>query len=592
MPRNPAPLLLSASVLGATAFMRFHLLADLWGTVLILATVAVALSLLTGLSGQVSLGHAALMGVGAYTSGVLAARSGLPIVLCVVAGVAAAAVAGLLLGAPALRIRGQFLALVTIAGGYIFLRVVSELEGTGGDSGLVDVPSISILGTELIPADYVWVAAAVFCLLLIGADNLKRSRIGRSLAAVKDSEVTAAVSGVGVFGAKLWVFCLSAGMCGLAGAVFAHKEGFLAPPFFDLNLSLALIAACILGGISSPTGSGAAAIMLLAPPLILPFVDRRELLYLGPLALAALFFMPDGIAGVARRKGRNGLGSLQPNWKKTEEKDPAPDAHTPASASGLLTIEGLSKSFGEVRALSEVSLKVTPGEIHALIGPNGSGKTTLVDCVTAVLKPDAGTVGIDGRSLSGLPPHLVAGAGVGRTFQSIHTMPSFSVLELAALGAVRESPASPIACVLRLPSSRAHDRGAQRRAAEALAAVGLEDRSAEGAASLSYGQLRRLDIARALAGEPRFLILDEPAAGRNEQEVKELVQLLRRLAACGVGILLVDHHVELVMSVSDRVTVLDEGRTIATGTPDEVRLNSRVVDAYLGSPDETEQQTR
>lgn len=561
------------------------LYADLWATVLLLATVAGALNLVAGLAGQLSIGHAALMGAGAYTAGILGVRLGAGSLAGVAAALAVSVVVGLVFGIPSLRVRGQYLALVTIGGGFIFVRLVSEAgDVTGGVFGLPEIPPLGFLGYHLGSAGHAWVSLALFTVTLVIAFNLTRSRAGRALSALKDSEVGAEICGVDVFRMKLAVFVLSSAIASLAGVVFAHKEGFVAPATFDLSLSLTVLIACIVGGLGHPVGGALGTTLLVAPFLFLPALDRYQLVLIGPVALAVLFFAPDGIAGALRRmRGRAGLGSLDSAAEgATAGLAQQPRAPAVGQEAPLLVAAGISKRFGGLVAVEDLSIEVTPGRIHALIGPNGSGKTTLVDCMTGVLSPDAGDVYLDGERVTGRRPHAVARGGVARTFQNLVFFPSLSVLESAALGAHRHHPAGFIACLLSSERARGHDAEAAVRAGAALARVGLAGVETSSSASLSYGESKRLELARALASSPRVLILDEPAAGLNETEVLELAELLGTLRAEGMAILLVDHHMNFVLFLADDVSVLDHGRLIARGAPAPIRSDPAVIEAYLG----------
>ncbi len=559
-----APAILAALAFAPTLYPA-GLGSDIWGTLLVLAVAAMSLNLISGLAGQISLGHAAMMGVGAYTAGIVSTRYGLPGTSGLLAAAAAGAVAGALFGAPALRVRGQYLALVTMAGGFVFQRLVSESSAGGGEGGLIEIPPLNVFGSDLSVIGHTRAIALLFALTVFVVFGITNSRFGRELAALKDSEVGAEVSGVDVYRSKLMIFTASSAIAALAGAMFAYKDGFIAPQSFGADLSLLLLMSCIVGGLSRPLGGLIGVIVLAGPFLVLPGLERYRLLILGPLALAVLFFMPDGVAGMLRRaRGRFGTGHLTPGPPGPPVADgSAPNSVVPCR----LRAEGLTKSYGGVIAVDAVSLQIDPGVIHALIGPNGSGKTTLVDCITGVTVPDNGSVSIAEVNVTGRRPHMVARLGVARTFQSLISFGSLSVLESVLLGA-------------RVASIR--DGSAAAEALALLQRCGLDVDPRGPSDALSYGQSKRLELARALASRPAILILDELAAGRNETEIQELTELLQQLRDEGLGILLVDHHINFVMGLADKISVLDHGQLIAQGTPAEVRADPQVVRAYLG----------
>lgn len=543
-------------------------------TLLLTAVAAMALNLVTGLAGQSSLGHAALVGAGAYTAGVTATHLGWGFPLTLVAGIAAGVLAGSALGSPSLRLRGQYLALVTIGGGLIFVRFISGAAITGGESGLSDIPGIRFGSYSLGDLGHAEVAALLFSLTLFGVWNLTHSSFGRSLAALKDSEVVAAASGIDIFRTKMTVFLLSSVIAASAGVIQAHTDGFLAPASFGLDRSLFLLIVCIIGGLGRPFGGAIGAAILSAPFLFFPEIGHFQLLLLGPLALATILWMPHGVAGTWRtKKGHFGLGSVRAF--AVDAADAEPLIVGPAVT---LKATGVSKSFGGVRAVDDVSLEVRPNSIHALIGPNGSGKTTFVNCLTGVLLPDAGAVSIGETDVTGWRPHRVARMGVARTFQSAVALGSLNVAEAIAIGG------DPHARVRLLRSiAGAEPSVSMSLVRQAMSLTALAAEPTESAGALSYGQTKRLDLARAVVSSPSILILDEPSAGKNEIEVEELAALLMQLRHLGAAVLVVDHHMGLVSKIADVVTVLDHGKVIASGSSSSVRADPEVGRAFLGA---------
>lgn len=588
---RPTPLLLAGLVLAAPLAFHDEVSAAALTRVVALALAATGVSLVSGIAGQISLGHAALMGAGAFTSAGLAVHAGWPVGVSWVAGTLLAGALGAVLGVPSLRLRGQYLALATLGAGVIVYQVAREASTlTGGELGLPNVPY------AMGPTATAFGGCALLALALAGAGWAERAVPGMRMRAVRDSEPGAEAAGVNLTRTKLVAFVVSALVAGCAGALFAHTEGFVAVGAFDPAKSFALILAAVLGGLRSPYGGAIGALAIFGPAELAPgafsWLAEYQLIAWGPLALLVVFRFPDGLAGIVTAASRRfhrmaeeataAPPSSEPLDKGLRRRTgtvtsaqrpgtipaapPAPGgSNESADGVALLEARGITKRFGGVVALEDVGLAVRAGTIHALIGPNGSGKTTLVDCLTGYRTPDAGSTTLSGRDTAGLTPDRIARLGVGRTFQAVALFGAMTCLENVAV-----AQASTVG--IREESAR-----------DVLATVGLAGLEARPAGALSYGQRKRLELARALALEPRLLVLDEPAAGRNEPEIIELGRLLKRLRAGGLSILLVEHHMNFVLAVADVVTALDEGRVVAHGAPAEVRTDPRVVEAYLGA---------
>lgn len=563
MKRHLPVLAVIAVSIGVPLTQTNSLLLDLWGSLLIFSTVAIALTLVTGLAGQVSLGHAALMGIGAYTAGVLATRYDIAGPSTFLAAAAVGALSGAVFGIPSLRVRGQHLALVTIGAGFIFVRVVTESEFLGGQQGIVDIPYLQIFGRTLEVKGQALISALLFSGALLASWAIVHSSAGRRLAALKDSEVGAEMLGIDTIRMKIGIFILSSMIAAMAGAAYAHLEGFISGDLFSLELSLLLLLSCLVGGLGRPFGAPIGAIFLAGPFVLVPGITRYQLLIVGPVALATLFWMPDGVAGWLRRqRNKFGIGSLD----GVRPGPQAPLRFGVVRDGSLVTVSGVSKEFGGVRALEDISTEISSRSIHALIGPNGSGKTTLIDVITGVTLPDAGAISIDGVDVTGMRPNAIFQLGVARTFQSVVQFSSLSVLESAVLGASEKNAHASAGLAIHL-----------------MDLLGVRADPHGPADALSYGQLKRLEIARALVAKPRLLILDEPAAGMNPVEIDELAALLKELKSLGLTILIADHHMNFVLGVADVVTVLESGRVVASGPAADVRSDPEVIRAYLGS---------
>ena len=553
------------------------------------AVAATGVAIVSGLAGQISLGHAGLMAAGAFTSAGLAVNAHWPFAAAWIAGTALAAVVGLVFGIPSLRVRGQYLALATLGGGFIIWQIVREAGSlTGGDAGLAGVPPPSLFGREFGPFGSALLAMALTAVVLFVAGNLERSRAGRAFRAVRDGETGAAASGIPIYRTKLVAFVASSVLAGAAGALFAHTEGFIAPNTFDPTQSFLLVLAAVLGGLASPYGGALGALLVLGPSELFPaafsWLERYQIVAWGPVALLVVFRWPDGVTGGlkqlvarARSRGRGTDGAASPQAASPVPLTVPPIAPAPRGEP-LLSAQGMTKSFGGLRALHRVSLEVRAGTIHALIGPNGSGKTTLLDCMTGVRRADGGEVSFGGRRLDSLAAHAIAGLGVARTFQQVALFGTMTATENVLAGMHTRLRGGFAAGALGL--DRADDAPAAR---ELLAIVGLSGYEDVHARELSFGQRKRLELARALALRPALLLLDEPAAGRNEPEILELGHFLKKLRSAGLTILLVEHHMNFVLSLADVVTVLDEGRVVAQGDPASVRTDPAVVEAYLGA---------
>jgi ABC-type branched-subunit amino acid transport system ATPase component/ABC-type branched-subunit amino acid transport system permease subunit len=534
-----------------------------------LALAATGLGFVSGIGGQLSLGHGALMSAGAYTSALLVMRGGWPFWLAAVAGVLAALLLGLAFAAPSLRVGGQYLALVTLGFAYIAYQVTGQAESlTGGFGGLPGIPSPSLFGHELGSLGIALLGGVALAVAVLFVAAVRASAPGRAVAAVREGDRGAAGSGIEPFRVKVAAFGLSAVFAGAGGVVFAHSQGLVSPDIFGLQLSLLLLVMVVLGGARPVTGPAVGAAVVLLPRALVSGFGRYELLVFGVVALAFVILRPEGLAG------------LRPRRTAARTEAARFGTSVPAVGPGAaLEVRGLSVRFGGLAAVDDVSFEVTAGTIHALVGPNGSGKTTLIDACTGVRDPGAGRVVVDGAEV-GRGPSGAAGAGIARTFQEANPFPGLPCLEVVLLGASARAGQRFVAA--GFGAYRAREAALRTEASELLAAVGLGGLEDAVAGTLSLGESKRLELARALMSHPRVLFLDEPAAGLAAGEVEELEGFLRRLRDAGATVVLVEHHMDLVMRLADRVTVLDAGRVVATGSPAAVRRRPDVIEAYLG----------
>jgi branched-chain amino acid transport system permease protein len=534
------------------------------------AIAVFGLTIVLGLCGQINLAQAAFFGFGAYAVGLGVGDLHLNFWLALAAGGIATLVMGAVLGMTTLRLGGHYLAMVTIGFQQIVtLVMINWIVVTHGPDGVGNIGRPTGFASA-----HSYLALCVAALAMIGALvwRLPDAKLGRAMRAVRDNELAASVAGIDVTRVKVAAFALSALLGGLAGGLFAGGFSYVSPDQFTFAESIVFLTMALLGGVASPIGALIGTALLIVLPESLRFLKSAPGLYLaiyGLAVIAIIRFMPDGVWGFAqivlrRLAPRQTFSSAPPALALTQDR---------AGASLALEVQGLAKQFGGLKAVDGVSFSVARGAVHALIGPNGSGKTTTLNVISGLYAPTAGRLMLYGSDIAALPAHRRATAGLGRTFQNIRLFRSMSALDNVVIGAERPGA-----------DSSASGRPALiERARAALAFVGLESRAEDPVVAFSYGHQRLIEIARALAGNPSLLLLDEPAAGLNAREKLDLRDLLKRIAATGLTILIIDHDMSLIADVAERITVLNFGRRIADGVAAEVLRNPDVIAAYLGS---------
>jgi len=547
--------------------------------------VALGLVLLTGVAGQMSFGQAAFVGIGAYTTAVLTTRYDMSPWLGLPAAIALTAVIALFLGFITLRLSGHYLPLGTIAWGIAIYFLLGNLEWLGKYSGIAEIPPLTLFGVRFGDGrTFYYLIWAVTLLALLAARNLLDSRSGRAIRALKARTIMAESFGVDTARLKIVVFVYAAVLASLSGWLYAHFLRFISPQPFGVNASIDYLFMAVIGGSTEVWGAvtGAALLTFLREwirDLLSKVMEQSgnfEIVVFGLIVVVMLHRTRDGLASYVARLIPHDTKHMLP-----VTAEPLPTRGQPRHEEPLLELRGVSKWFGALAAVKELSFEMRAGEILGLIGPNGAGKSTVFNLMTGVLPVGDGQIVFRGERIEHLTGREIARRGVARTFQHVNILPAVSALENAAVGAHLRGREGVLASSLRL--DRAEERRLRYEAAKRLDQVGLGRRTFDAAGTLPLGSQRMLEVARALCADPVLLLLDEPAAGLRYLEKKALGELVQTLRGSGLSILLVEHDMEFVMGLVDRLIVMNFGEKLAEGSPQEIRAKPAVIEAYLGS---------
>jgi branched-chain amino acid transport system permease protein len=553
------------------------------------AALALGLNVVMGYAGLLDMGYVAFFAIGAYAAAICTALWGLNFLISVPIAIAVTSLAGIVIGFPTLRLRPDYLAIVTIGFGELARTAVNNWEYVGASRGIYPLPVPAIAGFSFdTPTRQLLLAALLLAVAIVATNRMGRSRIGRAWRAIRDDDFVASAVGLPTLRLKIGAYVAGGAIGALAGSIFAARSVAIDPTNFTLLLSVQIVMMVVLGGLGSVRGVLLAAVVFIVLPEALRAVQDFRLLFFSIAVIILVSWRPQGV--IPERKLFVARYDRVPSTPRPEATPlPSdgerrgrnqPDRQPPQSP--LLTLAGVSQQFAGLRALDSVTLSIPRDRVIGIIGPNGAGKTTLINAITGVRRCSEGRIELDGRDITALPPHKIAKLGLARTFQATRLFETLTVLENVMVSEYSHAEL-PITTSMLMPARvRRHEERSAGRAMAHLHAVGLEEKATTYPGELSYADRRRVEIARALNLNPSLLILDEPAAGMNPTEKQGLQVLLRELCATGVTIILIEHDMPLVSAVADDVVVLVEGRVMAQGSPREVLARPDVIEAYLG----------
>ena len=542
------------------------------------------LDFLVGYTGQTSLGHQGFFAIGGYTTALMTTKLGFSFWLGLPVAILFSGVAGLIMAVTAFRAKGPYIAMITIAFGFV-IQVIADrwMSLTNGPTGIFGLSKPTWFGNPVDSIGYFYIIGYFALGMTVITMNLLCSRIGRTLKALRENEIAAESLGINVYAWKTIAFVISGIFAGIGGVFFAHQSGFICSESFQFGQAVMFLAAALLGGSGKVFGPLVGTVLIVLLPIVFAGLYKYYLLLYGLVLLLTIIFLKNGIIGsLVRIKGFTWLEPSLP--RITAEKENITFNILLQPNQPLLTVRGLCRYFGGVKALDGIDYDLQPGHIYGLIGPNGSGKTTLINVLSGVYPPSAGTFIFQGERIKKLRSHTIAAKGIARTFQAVRLFHQMSLLENLMVGFHIHLENGFWGHMFRTRKTVEEEKYYMNRSLAILRRLGLEERAYEDVRNLAYGHQRLGEIGRALGVSPAILFLDEPAAGMNPHEIQSLKDNILDIKAAGIPcIVVVEHHMDLVMAVSDSITVLDFGEKIAEGTPAEVQENSKVCAAYLGA---------
>jgi ABC-type branched-subunit amino acid transport system ATPase component/ABC-type branched-subunit amino acid transport system permease subunit len=558
--------------------------------ILILQTIGftymavLGLDFLVGFTGQKSLGHHGFFAIGGYTTVLLTTKLGWNFWWAFPFAIFFSAIAGVIMAVTAFRAKGPYIAMVTIAFGFVIEVLANRWVAlTNGPMGIFGIAKPYWFGSRLSAVGYFYLIAFAALALTMITLNVLSSRVGRTLVAIRESEVAAESLGINVYAWKTMAFVVSGIFAGIGGVFFAHQSSFINSESFRFSQAITFLAAAILGGSGTVFGPLVGTVLLVLLPHIFAGLYKYYLFIYGLILLLSIIFFNKGIVGSLA--GLKGFGWLNP--KKSRPDRPAEKlafgVSVPEDGPPLLEVNGLSCHFGGIKAVDGIDYNLSPGRIYGLIGPNGSGKSTLVNVLSGVYQPTAGRVEFRGKIISGAKSHQMAAQGIARTFQAIRLFKHMTVLENIMVGFHLHLRRGFLGHMLRTRETVEEEEAFMRLALALLTRLGMADKADTLVENLPYGHQRLVEIGRALGTFPALLFLDEPAAGMNSHEIRDLREIILDLKAAGIpAIVVIEHHMDLVMNLCESITVLDFGQKICQGTPSEVQGDTKVCTAYLG----------
>jgi branched-chain amino acid transport system permease protein len=549
------------------------------------AIVALGLVLLTGVAGLTSFGQAAFVGLGAYTSAYLTTAMNVSPWITLFIGIAITVVVALILAAVTLRMSGHYLPLATIAWGLSLYYTMSNMDWLGKYDGILGVPPIELFGHSLASGrSFYWLIWLLALACAVAVTHLLDSRTGRAIRALKGGTTMAEAMGISTFRYKVTAFVVAAILAAISGWLFAHFQRTVNPSPFAISKGIEYLFMAVLGGVGNVWGAflGAALLKVIEDqlqvwlPQLLGTSGNYEIIIFGVVLVVVLKYAPNGLWPFITR-----WMPAAPRKRDWADAAPLEERSKPVPGELLLDVQAVRKQFGGLVAVNDVSFTIRAGEIIGLIGPNGAGKSTTFNLITGVLSLTRGTVMFRGQKVGGLSSREIARRGMSRTFQHVKMLPDMTVLENVALGGYLRSHAGVAQAMLRL--DRDEERRLFREAERQLERIGMKEQMHELAGNLALGPARLMEIARALCTDPALLLLDEPAAGLRHKEKQALAAVLRQLKAEGMSILLVEHDMDFVMNLTDRIVVMEFGTKLIEGTPADVQASEAVRAAYLGT---------